>query len=289
MALTSTRIIPAAVNRKGLRPPLRYSCRTPGYRRLGFRGLILFSFEHVTKRFGAVTALEDLNLEFQAGTVNAVIGSSGSGKSTLLRLLLGLEWPDSGRIRIAGDELARSARLTIRQRIGYVIQDGGLFPHLRVRDNLALLPRHLGWPASRTLERSLQLLELMQLPMSVLERYPGELSGGQRQRVAVMRALITEPPALLLDEPLGALDPLVRFDLQQRLRELFSTLAKTVVLVTHDLAEAAYLAPRLVLMQAGRVVQDGTAADFIERPRSEFVRRFVAAHRNLPLGHAAGG
>jgi osmoprotectant transport system ATP-binding protein len=289
MAVTSTRIIPATVIRQGLQPPLRYSCATPGHRRLGFRGLILFSFEHVTKRFGAVTALEDLSLEFQAGTVNAVIGSSGSGKSTLLRLLLGLEWPDSGRIRIAGQELSRSARLGIRQHIGYVIQEGGLFPHLRVRDNLALLPRHLSWPAGRIVARSHELLQLMQLPASVLERYPGELSSGQRQRVAVMRALITEPPALLLDEPLGALDPLVRFDLQQRLRELFASLAKTVILVTHDLAEAAYLAPRLVLMQAGRVVQDGTAAEFIEHPRSEFVRRFVAAHRSLPLGQAAGG
>jgi osmoprotectant transport system ATP-binding protein len=247
----------------------------------------VFSFEHVTKRFGALTALEDLNLEFQAGTVNAVIGSSGSGKSTLLRLLLGLEWPDSGHVRIAGDELTRAARLAIRQRIGYVIQEGGLFPHLRVRDNLALLPRYLRWPASRILARTRELLELMQLPASVLERYPGELSGGQRQRVAVMRALITEPPALLLDEPLGALDPLVRFDLQQRLRELFATLAKTVIVVTHDLAEAAYLAPRLVLMQSGRVVQDGTAADFIERPRSDFVRRFVAAHRSLPAAAPA--
>jgi osmoprotectant transport system ATP-binding protein len=209
-----------------------------------------------------------------------VIGTSGSGKSTLLRMLLGLEWPDSGCITADGEALSRDGRLTLRHRIGYVIQDGGLFPHLRVRDNLALLPRHLHWQKARIDERALELLELMQLPRGVLERYPEELSGGQRQRVAVMRALMTDPPALLMDEPLGALDPLVRFELQQRLQELFRVLMKTVILVTHDLAEAAYLAPRLVLMQSGQVVQDGSASDFVQRPANDFVRRFVAAYRS---------
>jgi osmoprotectant transport system ATP-binding protein len=195
-------------------------------------------------------------------------------------MLLGLGWPDSGRIIVDGEELSRAGRLAVRHRIGYVIQDGGLFPHLRVCDNLALLPRHLRWQRVRIEARARELLELMQLPPDVLERYPEELSGGQRQRVAVMRALMTDPPALLMDEPLGALDPLVRFELQQRLRELFKVLAKTVVLVTHDLAEAAYLAPRLVLMQAGHMVQDGSASDLVRRPSNEFVRRFVAAYRS---------
>ena len=212
--------------------------------------------------------------------MSALIGTSGSGKSTLLRMLLGLEWPDSGRILVDGEELSRAGRLAVRHRSGYVIQDGGLFPHLRIRDNLALLPRHLRWQRVRIETRARELLELMQLPPDVLERYPEELSGGQRQRVAVMRALMTDPPALLMDEPLGALDPLVRFELQQRLRELFKVLAKTVVLVTHDLAEAAYLAPRLVLMQAGHIVQDGSASDFVQRPSNDFVRRFVAAYRS---------
>jgi osmoprotectant transport system ATP-binding protein len=212
--------------------------------------------------------------------VTAVIGTSGSGKSTLLRMLLGLEWPDSGRILVDEEELSRAGRLAVRHRIGYVIQDGGLFPHLRIRDNLALLPRHLRWQRTRIESRARELLDLMQLPQDVLERYPEELSGGQRQRVAVMRALMTDPPALLMDEPLGALDPLVRFELQQRLQQLFRVLAKTVVLVTHDLAEAAYLAPRLVLMQAGHIVQDGGARDFVQRPSNEFVRRFVAAYRS---------
>jgi osmoprotectant transport system ATP-binding protein len=212
--------------------------------------------------------------------VNAVIGTSGSGKSTLLRLLLGLEWPDSGSITIDGAAMSREGRLALRQRIGYVIQEGGLFPHLRVRDNLALLPRHLRWSREHIDARARELLELMQLPADALERFPGELSGGQRQRVAVMRALMIDPPALLMDEPLGALDPLVRFELQQRLRELFKVLAKTVIVVTHDLAEAAYLAPRLIMMQAGSVVQDGSTSDFVQRPANEFVRGFVAAYRS---------
>jgi osmoprotectant transport system ATP-binding protein len=213
--------------------------------------------------------------------VNAVIGTSGSGKSTLLRMLLGLEWPDSGRIIVDQEVLTRADRLALRRRIGYVIQDGGLFPHLRVRDNLALLPRHLRWSSSRTNARAGELRELMQLPPDVLARYPGELSGGQRQRVAVMRSLMTDPPALLMDEPLGALDPLVRFELQERLRELFHALHKTVIVVTHDLAEAAYLAPRLVLMQHGRIVQDGSASDYAQHPANDFVRRFVTAQRAM--------
>jgi osmoprotectant transport system ATP-binding protein len=225
-------------------------------------------------------ALDDLSLQFDAGSSYAIIGTSGSGKSTLLRLLLGLEWPDSGRVAIDGEALSRRTRLNVRHRIGYVIQEGGLFPHLRVYDNLALLPRHLKWSKDRIRARARELLELLQLPLDALERYPDELSGGQRQRVAVARALMIDPPAVLMDEPLGALDPLVRFELQQRLQELFRQLRKTVLLVTHDLAEAACLAPHLILMQAGRVVQQGAVADFVHQPANDFVRRFVAAYRS---------
>lgn len=236
----------------------------------------------MSRRYGAVVALDDLSLSFAAGTVTAVIGSSGSGKSTVLRLLLGLDWPDQGEVRVGGEPVTRRNRLAIRQRIGTVIQDGGLFPHLSARDNLALLPRHLGWSDARIDRRADELRALVQLPADTLRRYPSELSGGQRQRVAMMRALMTDPPALLLDEPLGALDPIVRHDLQDELKALFASLGKTVLLVTHDLPEAAFLAPRLVLMQHGKQVQDGTLADLIERPASDFVRRFVEAQRGLP-------
>jgi len=227
-------------------------------------------------------ALDDVSLAFDSGTVTALIGSSGSGKSTVLRLLLGLERPDRGQVRIDGEILQARQVLPLRRRVGYVIQEGGLFPHLTALDNLALLPRHLGWDAARIRQRAQALAELAHLPHAALRRYPAELSGGQRQRVALMRGLMADPDALLLDEPLGALDPIVRYELQQDLRRLFGELGKTVILVTHDLAEAAWFAPRLVLLRQGRVVQDGRFEDLRDRPADAFVRRFVQAQRSLP-------
>jgi osmoprotectant transport system ATP-binding protein len=242
----------------------------------------LFALRGVGKRYGAVTALADIDLAFARGSTTALIGSSGSGKSTLLRLLVGLDWPDAGEVRFDGEPLARARLAAWRRRIGYVIQDGGLFPHLTALQNLALLPRHLGWPASRVAERAAELATLTRFPRDGLGRYPAELSGGQRQRVALMRALMPDPPALLLDEPLGALDPVVRHELQDELKRIFATLGKTVLLVTHDVAEAAYLAPRLVVLRDGRVLQDGRFADLRERPADPFVSRFLDSGRRLP-------
>ena len=242
----------------------------------------MFSVENVGKRYGTSTALKDVSLRFEAGTVTALIGTSGSGKSTLLRMLIGLDWPDGGQVMVEDKPLLPDERLLLRRRVGYVTQDGGLFPHLTARDNLALLPRHLGWRPGAIDARADELAGRMQLPVEMLRRYPAELSGGQRQRVAVMRALMTDPDALLLDEPLGALDPVVRFDLQEQLRQVFTAFSNTVILVTHDIAEAAFLAGRLVLMRNGEVVQDGPPEDFFTRPANEFVRRFVNAHRELP-------
>jgi len=159
----------------------------------------------------------------------------------------------------------------VRRRVGYVIQEGGLFPHLTVLGNLALLPRHLGWNASRVLDRARELAALAHLHEDLLSRFPAELSGGQRQRVALTRALMLDPPTLLLDEPLGALDPLVRHGLQDELREIFARLGKTVIMVT---------------MRRGRIIQDGNLGDFQRAPADDFVRGFLAAHRNLPGGSA---
>lgn len=248
----------------------------------------MFRLEHVTKRYGQLAALDDVSLNFADGTVSAIVGTSGAGKSTLLRLLLGLQWPDSGRIVVDGRVLERADRLQVRRRIGYVIQEGGLFPHLTVRNNLALLPLHLGWSKARIDTRARELASLMALAEDILIRYPSELSGGQRQRVAVMRALMSDPPALLMDEPLGALDPLVRFELQERMQQLFFTLGKTVLFVTHDLTEAAFLASRVILVRDGRVVQDGKVADLYHHPADEFVRRFVAAQRAPPVPTRSG-
>lgn len=241
-----------------------------------------FSLHAVTRSYGTSRALDQLSLEFERGVVTALIGSSGSGKSTVLRLLLGLEWPDSGEVRCDGKALLPGRVAEIRRHTGYVIQEGGLFPHLSVHGNLALLPRHLGWSSQRLHQRIAELAALVHLPDTLLVRFPAELSGGQRQRVALMRALVLDPPALLLDEPLGALDPLVRHELQDELQAIFERLHKTVILVTHDLAEAAFFSRRLVLLHQGRVVQDGDFDDFRRRPASAFVRQFVAAHRTLP-------
>jgi len=241
-----------------------------------------YLLHEVTRSYGAVRAVDGLTLAFARGATTVLIGSSGCGKSTVLRLLLGLEWPDSGEVRRDGMAMRREDMLRERRRVGYVIQEGGLFPHLSVLGNLGLLPDYLGWDAERVRRRALELAELAHLPTGLLERYPAEISGGQRQRVALMRALMHDPPTLLLDEPLGALDPLVRHGLQDELRAIFRQLGKTVVMVTHDLAEAAFFSDRLVLMRQGRVVQDGSLDAFRRAPADEFVREFLAAQRGLP-------
>ncbi|HEY2624410.1 MAG TPA: ATP-binding cassette domain-containing protein [Dyella sp.] len=247
---------------------------------------IAFALERVSKRYGSVVALAEVSLSFAVGSTTALIGSSGAGKSTVLRLLLGLDWPDQGVVRTGGEILQRAHVLELRRRVGYVIQEGGLFPHLTVLGNLALLPRYMGWTTAQVHARAQELAELTHLSRDVLERYPAELSGGQRQRVALMRGLMLNPDALLLDEPLGALDPLVRHELQDELKRIFDQLGKTVIVVTHDLAEAAWFAERLVLFRDGKVLQDGRLVDFCERPADEFVTRFVKAQRYLPEASA---
>ncbi|HEX7326888.1 MAG TPA: ATP-binding cassette domain-containing protein [Rhodanobacteraceae bacterium] len=241
-----------------------------------------FALAGVTCTFGTVRALDNVSVAFAHSRTSVVIGTSGSGKSTLLRLLLGLAWPASGEVRCAGARLQRGRLAELRRSVGYVIQDGGLFPHLTLLGNLALLPRHVGWDAAHIRARAHELAALTHLPESLLQRFPAEISGGQRQRVALMRALMLDPPTLLLDEPLGALDPLVRHGLQDELHTIFRSLGKTVILVTHDLAEAAFFSRRLVLMQQGRIVQDGSIDDFRRAPVTPFVREFLAAHRDLP-------
>jgi osmoprotectant transport system ATP-binding protein len=241
-----------------------------------------FALHGVTRAFGSARAVDDVTLAFARGETTILIGSSGSGKSTLLRLLIGLEWPSAGQVLCDGEPLRRDALPAVRRRVGYVIQEGGLFPHLTVLGNLSLLPRHLRWSKARVRERAVELAELAHLHADLLTRFPAELSSGQRQRVALMRALMLDPSTLLLDEPLGALDPLVRHKLQDDLREIFRRLGKTVVMVTHDLAEAAFFSERLVLMRRGRVVQDGSIDDFRRAPADDFVGEFLAAYRGLP-------
>jgi osmoprotectant transport system ATP-binding protein len=242
----------------------------------------------VSKSHGTVRALLPLRLSVARGETVVLIGPSGCGKTTVLRLALGLDPPDSGEVRVGGAALTDGNVRALRQRIGYVVQEGGLFPHLTAAENVTLMARHLRWPAARIAERLAALAALTRIPTDALARYPAQLSGGQRQRVGMMRALMLDPELLLLDEPLGALDPLVRAELQDDLGRVFKQLGKSVVLVTHDLAEAALLADSIVLMREGRVVQKGRIADLVHAPAEPFVTTFVAAQRRPPFdGEAA--
>ncbi|PYS81689.1 MAG: ABC transporter ATP-binding protein, partial [Acidobacteria bacterium] len=202
-------------------------------------------------------------------------------KSTILRLIVGLIAPDSGEIRFDGKPIAIGTIMKIRRRIGYVIQDGGLFPHLTARRNLALQSTLFGKNRDEIEKRIAELCALTKFPSNGLDRYPLELSGGQRQRVSLMRALMLSPELLLLDEPFAALDPLVRVNLQRDLKEICAQLQQTVLVVTHDLPEAAFLGDDIVLMNEGRIAQRGSIADLRARPANEFVREFINAQRVL--------
>jgi osmoprotectant transport system ATP-binding protein len=243
----------------------------------------MIELKGVSKRYGGVTALQPTDLRIETGRTTALIGPSGCGKSTLLRLIVGLIEPSSGSIEFDGRTLQPSPNdiLQLRRRMGYVIQDGGLFPHLTAAQNVLLMAQHLKHPAAENARRLQELCALTRFPTDGLNRYPVELSGGQRQRVSLMRALMLAPDVLLLDEPLGALDPMVRAGLQLDLKTIFTRLQQTVVLVTHDMAEAGYLADRIVLLSEGRIVQQGTLDDLRERPATPFVSEFLNAQRSL--------
>jgi osmoprotectant transport system ATP-binding protein len=235
----------------------------------------------VSKTYGIAVALHPTDLDFPGGKTTALIGPSGCGKSTLLRLIIRLLDPDAGTIRFDGAPVSPANIAELRRRIGYVIQDGGLFPHLTARKNILLMAAHLKWSEEKMQNRLVELCALTRFPESALDRFPLELSGGQRQRISLMRALMLSPELLLLDEPLGALDPLVRAALQKDLKEIFARLNQTAILVTHDLAEAAYLGDEIVLMNEGRVVQRGTLDDLRTKPAGVFVTDFITAQRGL--------
>lgn len=244
----------------------------------------MIELRDVAKRFGSTQAVHPLSLQIAPGETTVLIGPSGSGKSTLLRLMIGLVRPDAGAVHFDGDPLGAGNLNAMRHRMGYVIQEGGLFPHLTGRANAALLARHLGWADARIDARMQELTALVQLAPNRLHQRPDQLSGGQRQRVSLMRALMLDPDVLLLDEPLGALDPMIRADLQDDLRAIFRQLNKTVVLVTHDIGEAAYFGDHVVLLREGRIVQQGPMCDLLHDPAEDFVRRFIQAQR-APLEH----
>jgi osmoprotectant transport system ATP-binding protein len=242
------------------------------------------AFEHVTKRYGdGPPAITDLSLEIGAGEVCVLVGPSGCGKTTTMKMVNRLVEPTGGRVTIDGEDVAGLPAVELRRRIGYVIQQVGLFPHLTVADNVAVVPRLLGWRAARIAERVEELLQLVGLdPRAYRSRYPAALSGGERQRVGVARAMAADPTVLLMDEPFGAVDPIRRERLQNDLLRLQARLRKTIVFVTHDVDEAIKMADRIAVLEVGGVLAQYDSPDrLLAAPASAFVERFVGADRGL--------
>ncbi len=234
----------------------------------------------VSKAYGTTRALYPLDLCIQAGKTTVLIGPSGCGKSTLLRLLIGRIRPDSGSIRFKDVAITPETLPAVRRKMGYVIQEGGLFPHLTAYDNISLMARYLGWSSDKIRERVAKLTELSRFPSDGLDRYPLQLSGGQRQRVSLMRSMMLDPEVLLMDEPLGSLDPMIRANLQEDLRRIFQCVKKTVVLVTHDMGEAGFFGDKIILLRDGRIVQSGGLSELVNSPADPFVTQFINAQRS---------
>lgn len=245
----------------------------------------MIEIDRVSRRFGATVAVDDVSLAIPRGSITALVGTSGRGKSTLLRMINRLIEPDAGTIRIGGVDTATLPEVALRRGIGYVIQGNGLFPHWTVASNVGTVPRLLGWPAQRIEARVRELLERFGLdPAVYADKLPHALSGGQQQRVGVARALAAEPDILLMDEPFGALDPIIRARAQDDLLALQRRLGITVVIVTHDMDEALRLGDQIVVMDHGRVLQAGPPEQILARPATDFVRRLVGdADRALRL------
>lgn len=234
----------------------------------------MIEFHGVSKVFAGHPAVKDLTLELREGAFSVLVGTSGSGKSTTLKMINRLLEPDRGTIRFAGEDIRQQPVLTLRRRMGYAIQSIGLFPHWTVAQNIATVLQLEKWSRGKINERVDELMALLGLDASLRDRYPHQLSGGQQQRVGVARALAANPQVLLMDEPFGALDPVTRGALQAEMSRIHRILGRTIVLVTHDIDEALRLADRLVLMDHGEVVQQGTPLELLTSPANDFVREF---------------
>lgn len=244
----------------------------------------MIRLEHITKRFSpsGPPSIDELSIAMAEGTTTALIGPSGCGKTTTMRMINRLIEPTSGRIFVAGQDVTKANPVELRRRIGYVIQQIGLFPHMDIAENIATVPRLLGWAEPRIDARIDELIHLVGLdPAKMRARYPHQLSGGQRQRIGVARALAADPPVMLMDEPFGAIDPIARGRLQDEFKDILKRVRKTVVLVTHDLDEAIKMGDRVAIMNEGRLIQHDTPDAVLARPLDTFVEAFVGPDRAL--------
>jgi osmoprotectant transport system ATP-binding protein len=236
--------------------------------------------EKITKEYNGTTIIQNLNLEVEKGQFVVLIGPSGCGKTTTLKMINRLIEPTSGSIYIDGEEITQVNPVALRRKIGYVIQQIGLFPHMTIAQNIEVVPKLLKWPAEARRRRSRELLQLVDMDADeYLERYPSELSGGQQQRIGVLRALAVEPPLILMDEPFGALDPITRETLQDEVKKIQKRLHKTIIFVTHDMDEALKMADHIVVMKDGKVVQAATPEELLTNPADDFVAEFIGKHR----------
>lgn len=240
----------------------------------------MIEVRHLTKRFGNRAAVHDLSFKLEAGQTLALIGSSGSGKTTTLRMINRLIEPDSGQILVNGEDVTHQPLEQMRRRMGYVIQNMGLFPHYTVEENVAIVPNLLKWSPSRTHARVYELLEHMGLPPTeYATKYPDQLSGGQQQRVGLARALAADPPIILMDEPFGALDPITRTHIRQEVLQLEEFQDKTIIIVTHDAQEAFEMADMICLLHEGIIQQIGTPRQLLRQPANDFVMDFFAGQK----------
>ncbi|UZJ80010.1 betaine/proline/choline family ABC transporter ATP-binding protein [Fictibacillus sp. KU28468] len=240
----------------------------------------MLKFEHVSKAYkGSKKAVNDISIEIERGEFIVFIGPSGCGKTTTMKMINRLIEPSEGTISIEGQNILEKDYVQLRREIGYVIQQIGLFPHMTIQENIALVPKLLKWPESKRRERAMELLKLVNMTDDFLDRYPHELSGGQQQRVGILRALAADPPLILMDEPFSALDPITRDSLQEEFKKLQKTLNKTIVFVTHDMDEALKIADRIVIMRDGEFVQIGTPDEILRNPANDFVEEFIGKER----------
>lgn len=242
----------------------------------------MLKIENVSKIYkGGKKAVKNISLDIKKGEFICFIGPSGCGKTTTMKMINRLIEPSEGKILINGENIMDKDPVDLRRQIGYVIQQIGLFPHMTILENITLVPKLLKWNEQKKKERALELLQLVDMGPEYLERYPYELSGGQQQRIGVLRALASNPPLILMDEPFGALDPITRDALQEEFKNLQRTLDKTIVFVTHDMDEAIKLADRIVILKAGEIVQVGTPDEILRNPANEFVEEFIGKDRLL--------